>query len=143
MEVLPPSSTPNHSKTLEETKGNENHKLKKKDLVTTTSPRVTPPYVVCDVMSHPTNYFPALNELKVFLHAPKVPILLSPPPREKPIMSHNKILCTNHPCAICEQHGHYMHHCLDLPRYRDVLADLRHTIIVAAPLPPTSDADDM
>ena len=37
----------------------------------------------------------------------------------------NKSLRTNHACTLCELHGHYSHHCQDLPEFRMDLADLR------------------
>ena len=32
-----------------------------------------------------------------------------------------KPLCTNNACALCDTYGHYTHHCLEIPWYRDAL----------------------
>ena len=47
------------------------------------------------------------------VHVPSIPVVK------------NKLLQTNHPCAICGLYGHYSHHCPNFPKYRSLLSDRR------------------
>lgn len=128
--------------TLEGALGKDMRKSMKKD-TSKYSPKVTPPCSLCDVKRHPTNQFPSFEELKVLLHASQVLLPSSLAKDEKYTTPHNKGFCTNHPCTICTNYGHYMHHCLEITWYQNVLNALHHTTMVSPSLPPTLDVDDV
>jgi len=79
-------------------------KGKKVEASNASSSRVIPPYALCEVVGHPTNVCPKLDDLKALLHAPKVPVNPPPPTRENTTPSHNKALHTNHTCIICAEY---------------------------------------
>lgn len=53
---------------------------------------------LCEIVGHPTNMFPELDEIKALLHSPNMPVNSPPPNREKRTPTHYKALYTNHAC---------------------------------------------
>lgn len=82
---------------------------------------VPPPCALCEVVGHPTNMCPKLDEVQTLLHAPKAPVNPPPPIGDKITPAHYKAFHTNHACAICMEYWHYTHHCPKIPRYQDAL----------------------
>ena len=80
---------------------------------------------LCKVVGNATNNCPKLPHLKPLVHEtfpksniPEVHVNLLGPPKKL------RMLCTNHPCALCDLHGHYSHCCPCLDEFCDFLEAL-------------------
>ena len=105
--------------------------------------RTIPPFALCDLSGHATNNCPSLPELlelmnvdDLELDASTLVVYVSLPELSS---KRNKSLWTNHPCALCDNFGHYSHHCPQLLQFRAALAmgHQVYTMPLVAPPPPT------
>lgn len=85
-------------------------------------PNPTPPCTFCDVVGYATNICLELPHIKSVVsdtfpnyNIPEVHVTLPEPTKE------NKSLCTNHPCYLCDNYGHYSHHLPCLEYFQDTL----------------------
>lgn len=110
-----PNSTNSY---IDTTRGQQEGKKKKKKGETSNSSRELQPCALCEVVGHPTNIYYELYELKYIMYASKNLITPNPPKIAKDMPFRNKVLHTNHACAICVEYGNYTHHFPEIPRYR-------------------------
>ena len=85
-------------------------------------PKRTIQCALCDIVGHATHTCPELPHLKALVNEtfpesdlPEVYVTI---PDSIPKL---KTLCTNHPCALCDFHGHYTHLCPRLDEYHSSL----------------------
>jgi hypothetical protein len=100
---------------------------KKKDPIAPLPPHIPPPCTLCEKEGHQTNNFPSLPELQnliPLIHTPPTPVTTASPATTT-TPSSSKGLRTKFSCAICSEYGHYTHHCLALPCFRQTLAVVR------------------
>lgn len=100
-------------------------KAKKKDLKNKASqapptPKAPKSCTLCEVVGHATNSCPELPQLKSLVHEAfhelnilKFHVDILVPPK---IL---KMLRTNHPCALCDIHGHYSNYFPHLDEFHD------------------------
>ena len=86
------------------------------------APNPSPPHTLCKVVGHATNNCLELPHLKPLVHEtfpesniPEFNVTLPSPSKKL------KALQTNHPCALCDHHGHYSHCCPHLDEFCDSL----------------------
>jgi hypothetical protein len=92
---------------------------KKKEPTAPLPPRIPPPCALCDKEGHQTNNCPSLPELRNLIPPNPTPTPSITTATTQP--SSSKGLKTKFACAICSEYGHYTHHCLALPRFRQAL----------------------
>jgi hypothetical protein len=93
---------------------------KKKEPTAPLPPCIPPPCALCDKEGHQTNNCPSLPELRNLI--PPNPTPTPPITTATTQPSSSKGLRTKFTCAICSEYGHYTHHCLALPHFRQALA---------------------
>jgi hypothetical protein len=104
---------------------------KKKEPTAPLPLRIPPPCTLCEKEGHQTNNFPSLPELRNLIpinQTTTTPITTaSPTATTQP--SSSKRLRRKFACAIYSEYGHYTHHCLALPCFRQNLAVVRQNFL--------------
>ena len=73
------------------------------------------PCALCDIVGHPTNICLELDELKPLLSSKRNFVATISRKKEPATKHQGKALRTNHACTICNNYGHYTHHCPEIP----------------------------
>ena len=121
----PPQQEPSLVTTALGKKGKA-HKKASKDKDASTDPTPPNPCALCDVVGHATNTCLELPHLKPMVKEacpesdiPEVYVIIPDS------ASKLKSLHTNHPCALCDFHGHYTHLCPCLDDFHTSLEVVR------------------
>jgi hypothetical protein len=90
---------------------------------------IQPPCALCEKYGHQTNNFPSLPKLQNLIPLNQTPFMLATVASTAATAPHSssKGLRTKFTCAIFLEYGHYTHHCLALPCFRQTLAAVRQS----------------
>jgi len=128
--VLTPATPP--SPPLASTTATTGARQKNKYPTAPLPPRVQPPCALWEREGHPTNKCPSLLELRKLIQFPQETTSLTTPPSTPSTTTTSpttgsKGLGTKFVCTIYSKYGHYTHHCLTLPQFRQTLTTVHQT----------------